>query len=605
MLASILLVGWLIDSGHFKAPLARFISARAQRAVAFEGGLSAQVLTLHPRLSAENVIIGNPPWMPAGQMAKIGKISLVLRMPWFGRPLCIEKLTVEGASLILQREVDGRANWQWREPSVARGGSLEIIHSLSMPDAHIDLDDQRRHLKFSGVVGVSEIATADKPKLRISGSGDLNGRGDVFQIDGDPLSTSDHGSPYHFEYSSQSGGSQLSGRGLLPRPFDLDFLSTEFHAAGPNLKDLYFLAGVSLVNTADYDLAGRLERRGTNTNFSDLLLTSGTSDLRGEVSVDSSGARPRFEANVSSQRLRLKDLGTRAAHQAAQSSAPTLLFSDTPFNPQSARRSDGVVNYHAQRVEVGRAPLQGLSAKLTLDHGKLAVASLSAVLFGGKLAARGHLDASRDNPLADFDIKITDLQLGQYLNKGDGPPAMDGLMQLRAIATGHGRSLHQVAASADGTLSAGLVNGVMRTSLAELTGIDLRGLGMKLAKNMSQTPVPCAAANFHASRGILTSQSLIIDSEPVMIIGGGEVHLDSESLDLQLRGHPKAMRLRVPLPIDVRGTLLHPSFGVGAAKSASGSAKSEEGSGAVDCAAALASARGIEKGRPNQAAAAL
>jgi AsmA family protein len=233
-----------------------------------------------------------------------------------------------------------------------------------------------------------------------------------------------------------------------------------------------------------------------------------------------------------------------------------------------------------------------------LDHGKLVVSSLSALIFGGKLAAHGRLDATRENPLADFDIKITDLQLGQYLKKGEGPPAMDGLLQLRAIATGHGRSLHQVAASADGTLSAGLANGVMRTSLAELTGVDLRGLGMKLAKSTSETPVSCAAVNFRAAGGTLTSRTLIIDSEPVMIVGGGAVHLDSESLDLQLRGHPKALRLRLPLPIDVRGTLVHPSFGVGAANSA---AKTEKDSGAADCAAALASAREMDKS-PNQAA---
>jgi hypothetical protein len=61
----------------------------------------------------------------------------------------------------------------------------------------------------------------------------------------------------------------------------------------------------------------------------------------------------------------------------------------------------------------------------------------------------------------------------------------------------------------------------------------------------------------------LTAQSLVIDSDPVLITGTGQIHLDTEALDLALRGRPKSLRLlRLHSPVVIRGTLKHPSIGI-------------------------------------------
>ena len=65
-------------------------------------------------------------------------------------PLEIRRLEIEGASLHLVRDPSGRANWHLKEEGPGRGPPL--VRSLSVPDAHVQLDDQRRHLKFTGIV---------------------------------------------------------------------------------------------------------------------------------------------------------------------------------------------------------------------------------------------------------------------------------------------------------------------------------------------------------------------------------------------------------------------------------------------------------------------
>ena len=106
----------------------------------------------------------------------------------------------------------------------------------------------------------------------------------------------------------------------------------------------------------------------------------------------------------------------------------------------------------------------------------------------------------------------------------------------------------------------------MRSSLAELAGFDLRGLGLMATGNKADTGIRCGVASFDVKDGTLTSQRLLVDTDPVLITGQGTINLDSEALDLQFEGHPKHPRLRVRAPLLVRGTFKHPAFSIEAKK---------------------------------------
>ena len=58
-----------------------------------------------------------------------------------------------------------------------------------------------------------------------------------------------------------------------------------------------------------------------------------------------------------------------------------------------------------------------------------------------------------------------------------------------------------------------------------------------------------------------------MDTTDVLITGRGDINLDSEALNLALRGDPKKLRLtRLRTPITIKGTLDHPSVGIDAGK---------------------------------------
>jgi hypothetical protein len=575
MIVLIALLAAALDAGSLRGPFIRFLASHSGRQIQINGRLEAHLFSFHPRLSAERVTIGNPSWTPAGLTAEAGKISLAIELPWFGHGFGIERIETDATMLHLIRDSKGRANWQLHNPAAGKGGgSLPVIHSLSMSNIRVDLDDARRHLQFDGVVSAHDVIDArGAGPLQIEGSGQLNGKTATFELSGDPLAGASRRKPYHFSFDERSSGSRLTGRGFLLRPFQLDALDTSFEGTGADLKDLFFLTGVSLVNTGGYHLSGNLSRRGTSTKFTDLSLTFGQSDVRGELFIDSSGERSKLDADLNSQLLRMSDLGLRAAGREPEGS-PTLLMSNAMLNVDAVRRSDTAANFHAVRVEVGKVSLRKVAATLTIDHGIVSLAPLTAELLEGKMAAHVRLDATKEVPAADVDVKFSDLQLALLDHKAKGPAPMDGLMRARITVTGQGRSMHQIAATANGTVTAVVPHGTVRDSFAELTGIDLGGLGLLMTKNMRETGVRCGVASFHAHQGTLTAQTLVVDTDPVLITGDGDVHMDSEGLDLKFRGHPKHMQLlRVRSPILVRGTLTHPSIDLQARNSAAQAAE--------------------------------
>jgi uncharacterized protein involved in outer membrane biogenesis len=572
VIAALAAAAALVDAKHFRAPLIRLIAARTGRQIRIEGSLEVHLLSFTPQVLAERVTIGNPPWMPPGSTAEIGRLSLAFELlPLFADSYVIRRLEMESATLHLVRNSADRANWQWTEPGSAGGTGMPLIQSLSMPEAHVELDDARRHLQFDGTVSAQDVAGAGGVEsLHIEGRGQLNGRAATFAINGDPLATVRREQPYRFAVAERSSRSRLDGRGFLPRPFDFRALDITFEAAGEDLKDLYFLTGVTLPNTGSYHLSGKLAREGMHFQYSDLLVTCGQSDLHGTLSIETSSDRPKLEADLYSQLLRVADLGARAAARAAESQAPNpLLLPDSPLPLAGMLHSDAVANFHARGVQVGRVPLHAVAAQLTIDHGVFTVAPLTAAFPEGKITGRVRVDATHEVPTADFDLRIADLRLGQFARKNTGQPSFDGLLQAHLRLAGHGSSIHQFAATANGTVTAVLPHGAIRASFAELTGVDLaRGLGLLLSKNREDTAVRCGIASFLAHEGMLTAQSLVVDTAPVLITGNGEIHLDSETLNLTLRGRPKSRRLlRLDSPVLIRGTLAHPSVALDARES--------------------------------------
>jgi uncharacterized protein involved in outer membrane biogenesis len=543
----------------------RFFSWQSGRPIEVRGTLHLHLLTRSPRIEAEQVTIGNPPWTKPGITAEIAKLTVTFA-PLLSHQSGLSLLKIDNAQLHFTRDSAGYANWQRVDPDKSPGTPLPMIRALELTQTHLTLADERLHLFYDGDLSVLGPDTA--LPLQMEGSGTLNQRAVTFRLKGDALPSAAHDKPYTFQFDERSSGAVVTAHGSLPHPFDLSLLDTEFDANGADLRDLYHLLGVSLPNTGAFHLHGRMERRGGETLFEGLKAVSGQSDLQGRVSLEAQkGGHTHVNAELSSALLRLKDVGLRAAGRDPHPDAPPKLFSDVQLITAVTRRLDASGTYSARRLLLSRVEVTELSAPFSIERGLIKAPEVTGHLLGGTFVLHLAADANQIPAHTHIDMTLTGLQLAQMPPKAE-PPPYEGSLLLHIQAQGRGDSLHTLAASADGSLRAQVLQGTIRASLAELTGVDLRGLGLTLARSGRDVAVPCAAADFDLHSGVMKLTRLFIDTEPVFISGEGRVLLDSETVDLKLQGQPKRLRiLRIKAPVLVQGTLLQPKFSVGAAES--------------------------------------
>src|SRR5580692_3802522 len=53
-----------LNAGYLRGPLLKVLAARTDRPIRVDGPLSVQLFSRNPRLVAERVTIGSPPWAP-------------------------------------------------------------------------------------------------------------------------------------------------------------------------------------------------------------------------------------------------------------------------------------------------------------------------------------------------------------------------------------------------------------------------------------------------------------------------------------------------------------------------------------------------------------
>ena len=103
-----------------------------------------------------------------------------------------------------------------------------------------------------------------------------------------------------------------------------------------------------------------------------------------------------------------------------------------------------------------------------------------------------------------------------------------------------------------------------------LTGINVsKGLGLLLTKSDEKVPIRCGVAQFKIDQGLMNAENITFDTQDVLIKGFGNINLGPEELHLEIRGEPKKIRLtRLRTPIEIRGHLADPSFGLNVASTA-------------------------------------
>ena len=580
---SVLILAFM-DWNLLKHPIERIASAKSGRTVTIAGDLNVRIWSWTPTLTLNGLTVGNPPWEAGRPMAKIERLEIHLKLlPLLKGDVILPRVAVLRPDVYLHQDKSGRANWTFenKAPTNAPASGptkLPAIRDLLIEDGKLTLADDIRHLKVDGTIQAHEQKSqADATPFRIQGKGTINDQPFELQIAGGPLVNLDPEYPYPYDLSITAGDIKVVSNGKVLKPFDLGGLELDVTLSGKDLAEGFYLTQLALPNTAPFNLHAHIARNGMRVAVTDIAGKVGGSDLHGKLDIDATRKRPFMAGNLVSDRLRMKDLAASLGGKPkggnsldAKAEAPpddpnARLFPDAHLQVDRVRAMDADVHFRAKSIEAGTVPLEQVAFRIKLDNGVLGLEPFAFEMPQGHLSGTARIDARKDVPKVHIDAKIKDIQLDQLKGKAaDAQPPLGGVMEARLVLDGTGDSVHRVVSDANGTFTAILPSGEVRSAFAELTGINVaKGIGLLLTGPNDKAEIRCGVAQFDIKDGLMNAQNITFDTQNVLIKGKGDIKLGPEELNLEIKGDPKKVRFtRLRTPIEVKGRLLKPSVGV-------------------------------------------
>lgn len=586
-----------MDWNLLKHPIERLASASSGREVRIAGDLRVRVWSWAPTITVNQLTVGNPPWEAGRPMLQIQRLEASVKLlPLLEGQIILPRLVLTRPEVYLHQDRSGRANWTFenKAPTNApnsRPTKLPVIRGLFIQSGTLHLADDIRKLKVEGTLAAGETQSRQDPTpFKVEGKGTINNEPFLLRIAGGALVNLDPDHPYPFKLNMTSGDIQVESDGKVLEPFKLGKLDFEVTLSGKDLAEGFYLTQLALPNTPPFRLHVRIERNGNRIAVRDIAGKVGESDLGGTLDVDATRKRPDVTGDLVSDRLRLKDLaaslgtktqeggtldqpkGSQRARPEPRTKAPpsdpnARLFPDSKLQVERVRAMDADVRLRAKSIEAGTIPIKAVTLHVKLDNGLLSIDPFSMQMPEGRLNGEARIDARESIPKVRIDAQMRNIQLDQLKGKSPGAtPPLDGVMQARLLIEGRGDSLHRVMSDADGTLTLVLPHGDVRSAFAELTGINVaKGLGLLLKGDQDKAPIRCGVAEFGIKDGTMRADNITFDTQNVKITGKGDIRLGPEELDLEIKGDPKKLRLaRLRTPIEIKGHLRKPSFGINA-----------------------------------------
>lgn len=502
-------------------------------------------------------------------------------------------VTADRPNLLLEKDREGNGNWQFGDPDKPATDTAPDfpVRKLVINKGRTVYRDPASQIDVG--IGIQSQAGGDgiPDRLVLTGAGKvaetafkLAGKADTV------LNLQNKEQPYAVEMEVTQGDNKARLTGTLKEPLRFEGLVSDIHLEAKSAYDLYQLTGIAIPPTPPYVLDGKLFREGDVWRLETMVARIGESDLRGTVSFDVGKERPRLEADLTSERLRLPDFGgfvgadvdkqkrdsgveqvqretekkqargekTREPPKKTERSGGVI--PDTEIDFERLKAMDAHVRFRGTRVDSPIVPVKEVATEITLENGLLRVQPLRFGIGDGRLDFTLTLDGRRKPAAIAAVMSVNRVPLGALLRSLESAlkqhQTSAGTIGGRAEIKGQGNSLQALLASTNGHLGLAMEQGQIGSLFLELFGLDVaESLGV-LAEGNKPVPLRCFIADFEFIDGIMGSKAFIIDTTDTNIIGEGAVNFGQERIDFRLVPHPKDFSpFAARTPINLSGPL--------------------------------------------------
>jgi uncharacterized protein involved in outer membrane biogenesis len=586
------------------------------------GGLHA--LVPWPQFTARDVRIGNPAWAAQRQFAQLEAVRFWLS-PWalLAHRIDVPSLQLVHPTVDLERDGDGRANWNFTRPAKAAPSAWTFsLGAIGFDRGQLSLDDAVRKVQLKVAIQplekaipydqiVAQQSAASTQLLKASGKA----TGKIAPVPDDADQAQASRTLYQFSWQATGTyrGAPLKGSGktgavlplqqssvpfpvqadvhigdihvalvgTLTDPLHLGALDLKLWLAGSSMARLFPLTGITLPDTPAFatggHLKGQLQGSGSVYTYRNFRGRVGGSDLAGSLVYDTAtpaaGSRPKISGKVTARLLQFSDLApligadSAASKQRRGDTTPQPIDKALPIEPFRTdrwRAMDADVTFSAARIEHGDSlPIDSLSTHLVMDNGVLTLDPLHVGLAQGTAAGSLRLDGSQSPMQGALKLKARHLKLKQLFPTFAPMRTSFGEINGDVTLDARGNSVAALLGSANGELKLLMNDGAISKTLLETVGLNVGNIIIGKLFGDKTVQINCAAADMAARNGLFDMQLFVFDTSDAVINITGNVNLASEQLNLDVMPHTKGARIfSLRSPLYVKGSLKHPDVGV-------------------------------------------
>jgi uncharacterized protein involved in outer membrane biogenesis len=549
-----------------------------------------------PQISADDVEMSNPAWSTVGpQMASAHRIVIALHpLALLRKRVILTDLALDTPVIALQRRADGSNSWTLKDNGPSTW-SVDIERMafadgrLRYLDEGINLDLRARVSSIAdgpaagAAAGASSASSAGVEQyglqFDLSGSyrkAPITGGGKAGAV----LSLEDSGTVYPVEAKAMAGKNKIAIAGTLTDPRSLSGIDLRLSLGGASMADLYPLTGVLLPETPAYAIDGQLigkrsgEQNGghwdwTYQNFSGKV---GESDIAGTLQYLTRSPRPLLRGTVTSQQLRLADLGPsvgadsntdkKARGQAAVQPDGKALPVEQ-FNTSKWGALDADVKFKGKKlIRTANIPLQNIVADIHMKDKVLSLTPLDFGMAGGDITSNISMDGRKQPIAAQIKLAARHLKIRELFPKLQSMQASFGEVNGDAALTGHGDSVSAMLASSNGELAAVASDGTVSHFILEAAGLNIANAVYVKLFGDEQVHMNCLVSDFAVTNGRADVRRFVLDTDNAVIDVSGDIDLAQEQLNLDVRPKTKGTRIiSLRTPLYAKGTFEHPDVG--------------------------------------------
>lgn len=517
----------------------------------------------------DGVTIANPPdWPGGGNFATAEHLVLdVDAMAYLHGRWVLPSITVQQPRVDAQQLADGRANWTL---SMEGSSGSTDVGTLAIDDGQVHVRSDKLAADFEVAIATRAGGPGGKDQIVASAKGTYAKQPIAAEFTGGALlSLRDAGDPYPVDLKLKNGPTTLSAVGTIANPLAFAGADVKLELAGPNMALLLPLTGIAIPKTPPYRVAGKLDYADGAVKLNGLAGKVGSSDLEGDLQVDTKPQRPVLTAKLHSKLVDLKDLGGFIGAEPGDADKGTKrptrsdgrVLPDDPIDLPRLNVADVHLQYTAGRIEGRHQPLDNMRADLDIVNGDVSLHPLSFGIGRGQITAQIQL-AERSNALAaKADVEFQRVDVDKLLS-ATGVARGAGSIGGRAVIDGTGRSMAEILAHGTGELKLFMGSGGnLSALLVDLSGLEFGNALLSALGIPTRAQIQCLVTDFVLRSGQAESKLTMLDTSEARIGVAGGIDLRNEALNLVIRTEAKHFSVgSLPTPIGIHGTMGRPSI---------------------------------------------